>query len=159
MRSKKVITLMFFTMIFLAACQPMAIATPDVPSAREDKPAPTQIQNTGTHTTENHAIVDSIEIIFLESFPLQVIAVLRGNLPDGCTTILDAETAYEENTFRIQINTQRPDQAMCTMALVPFEENISLDVYGLPAGTYRVIADETYAEFTFTQDNTISTGG
>jgi inhibitor of cysteine peptidase len=45
------------------------------PDAQEDKVI------TGT------ARVEAIEILILESFPVQVNVVARGNLPDGCTTI------------------------------------------------------------------------
>ena len=42
---------------------------------------------------------------------------------------------------------------MCIEALVPFEENVPLDVYGLPAGTYQVQVYNQSAEFTFDMDN------
>ena len=105
------------------------------------------------------AIVETIESVFLESFPLQVHAVLKGNLPDGCTIIKETETESDGNFFFISINTQRPVDAVCTQALVPFEESVPLDVYGLPAGFYQVISQEANAEFTFTQDNILSGGG
>ena len=43
--------------------------------------------------------------------------------------------------------------ALCTMALVPFEENVKLDVYGLDAGTYLVKAYDLSESFTFDMDN------
>ena len=33
------------------------------------------------------AVVDSIDILIMESMPVQVNVVARGNLPDGCTSI------------------------------------------------------------------------
>jgi hypothetical protein len=39
------------------------------------------------------------------------------------------------------------------MAIVPFEETISLDVEGLPAGEYTVQYGDLYETFTLEQDN------
>ena len=129
------------------------------PTTPDDMPASTQALAATAASPGGEAIIDVIEIVFMESFPLQVFAVIKGNLPDGCTVISDYKTEHDGNNFQIHLNTQRPDDAVCTLALIPFEETISLDVYGLPAGTYTVTADETKAEFTFSQDNTESVGG
>lgn len=77
-----------------------------------------------------------------------------GNLPDGCTRIIDSKAEMiDESTFVLSINTKRPEDMMCTMALVPFEENITLDVHGLPAGTYTVKGFGLENSFTFDMDN------
>jgi len=133
--------------------------SPNRPITSEDTAVqtPTGLQDDIVINPE--AIVETIEIVFLESFPLQVHAVLKGNLPDGCTTIKETETESDGNSFFISINTQRPVDAVCTQALVPFEESVPLDVYGLPAGIYQVISQEANAEFMFTQDNILSGGG
>jgi hypothetical protein len=39
------------------------------------------------------------------------------------------------------------------MAIVPFEETVSLDVEGLPAGEYTVEVGELSQTFTLEQDN------
>ena len=92
----------------------------------------------------------------MESFPLQVSVTVVGNLPDGCTDIREIlAERKDDSTFQVKIITQRPVNAMCTEALVPFEEHVALDVYGLPAGTYTVIVYEYEVEFNFQQDNII----
>jgi len=159
MKAKQIFGLMMFAVIFLAACQVVPTPVPIQPVNLEDTPLPARTQPVAIITPSKEATVESIEIVFLESFPLQVFAVLKGYLPDGCTVIDDTETEFVENSFLIRITTQRLDDAVCTLALVPFEETVSLDAYGLPAGTYRVAVDETKAEFTFTQDNIQSVGG
>ncbi len=100
------------------------------------------------------ATVESVEIQIAESFPVQVFAVLRGHLSDGCTTIssIDARGPLA-NRFHIEITTERPPEALCTMALVPFERNVPLGVYGLPKGTYEAVAGSVGASFTLHQDN------
>lgn len=99
------------------------------------------------------ARVESIEILILESFPVRVHVVVQGNLPDGCTTIDQITQEREDNDFVVTISTVRPAEAMCTAVLVPFEEVISLDVYGLPAGTYTVDVNGVTDTFILDVDN------
>jgi len=104
-------------------------------------------------------MIDKIEPLILESFPLQVHAQIQGTLPDGCTEIERHEVEYQEGSFIIHIYTKRPVGAFCTEALVPFEYSIPLDVYGLPAGKYGIKAYGAAAEFTFDQDNISQASG
>ena len=76
------------------------------------------------------AVVETIDILILESFPVQVNVVARGNLPDGCTEIDEIRQERTEQAFQVTITTILPADAMCTQNLKPFEEAISLDVYG-----------------------------
>ncbi len=100
------------------------------------------------------ATVASIEIVIAESFPVQVFAILRGHLGDGCTEITGiASRGPVDNRFELDITTERPPDAMCTQALVPFEHNVPIPAYGLPAGDYEVAAGDARASFTLRQDN------
>lgn len=101
------------------------------------------------------AQVEEIEILIMESFPVQVMVVARGNLPDGCTEIDEVLSRFEpeSNLFVVEITTVRDADAVCTQALVPFEERVPLDVLGLPAGTYTVDANGVVDTFTLDVDN------
>ena len=101
------------------------------------------------------ARVESIEILILESFPVQVMVLARGNLPDGCTRIdrIEKGRDVEKRILWVEMTTARPRDALCTQALVPFEENIALDVLGLPASTYTVDVNGVTGTFTLTVDN------
>ena len=100
------------------------------------------------------ATVESIGIVIAESFPVQVFAILRGHLSDGCTRITGITSRGPvDNRFDIEITTQRPADAICTQALVPFEHNVPIQAYGLPAGDYVVVAGGVSANFTLHQDN------
>ncbi len=99
------------------------------------------------------ATVESIDILIMESFPLQVRVVARGSMASGCAAPLEITQAREGNTFKVTIFTQRPARAMCPQTLSPFEESIALDVAGLPAGEYTVNVNGVTDTFTFTQDN------
>ena len=118
----------------------------------EPLPTPTPIEG---DVIIGEAMVESIEIVFLESFPLQVNVIARGSLPDGCTTIYEVTQEREGDTFKVTITTIRPADLVCTQALVPFEEVVPLDVYGLEAGTYTVDVNGVTGTFTLDVDNII----
>lgn len=99
------------------------------------------------------AIVESIEIMVLESFPVQIQVNATGYLPDGCTKMHEITTEKEENTFSVSIRTARPADMFCTEAIVPFREVISLDVYGLKAGLYHVDVNGVTGTFELETDN------
>jgi inhibitor of cysteine peptidase len=104
------------------------------------------------------ARVESIEILILESFPVQVQVRAQGNLPDGCTTIDETLQERSGNTFVVKVTTARPKGALCTEALVPFETTIALDVLGLEAGTYTVTVNGVGGTFTLDVDNVAPEG-
>jgi hypothetical protein len=144
-RSKFLILVTLVT-ILMAACAPALVTVTPSPIV------------TDVPTAASVAVVKSIEILLLESFPLQVNAVLRGDLPDaGCTTIASVNQVREGNTFKLTLITTTDPLAVCAQALTPFEEVVSLDVHGLPAGTYTVEAGGVQTTFEFTVDNILPT--
>ncbi len=149
---KKILLLIaLLLLVGLVACggeEPEATATSvaDSPTAVPTDPA-TDIP------VQQEANVDSIEILILESFPVQVNVRARGDLPDGCTTIDSVDTVQQGTTFNITITTLRETGELCTEALVPFEETVSLDVLGLSAGTYAVNVNGINGSFTLQVDN------
>lgn len=101
------------------------------------------------------AIVEDIQILILESFPVQIHVTATGYLPDGCTSIDEEIVSFddEKNAFTVHITTIRQADAMCTEALVPFEKTVALDVYGLEKGTYEVNVNGIKDEFELQMDN------
>ena len=105
-----------------------------------------------------NAVVEDVQIMILESFPVQVMVNAKGYLPDGCTEIDTITTSKDGNTFTVSITTIRPADAICTQAIVPFEESIPLNVLGLKAGTYDVVVNEVSSSFELQMDNAIHEG-
>jgi inhibitor of cysteine peptidase len=102
-----------------------------------------------------NATVQSIEIMVLESFPVQIKVNARGYLLDGCTRIDKITTEKKDNTFLVRINTVRPADTFCTEVIAPFQELISLDVYGLKAGIYIVDVNGINGTFELVTDNIV----
>ena len=101
------------------------------------------------------ASVDEIDILILESFPVQINVIARGYLPDPCTEISEVLQEKEGDTFFITIKTYR-SPGFCIQVIAPFEETIPLEVYGLPAGTYTVDVNGVQATFDLEVDNILS---
>jgi inhibitor of cysteine peptidase len=142
-------TIILLSMLILgAACTPLIGAGDD---GSTDETAPIQA------APQVNVTVDEVELQIMESFPIQVAAVVRGHLPDGCTVLDDISAAREGNTFVLDIAAHREGD-MCTMALVPFEKRVALDVEGLKAGTYQVVGGDASAAFTFDVDNVRADG-
>ena len=99
------------------------------------------------------ANVNDIKILLLESFPVQVHAVARGEHPDSCTKVDKVTTSREGDTFFVTITTSRPADAMCAQVMTPFEEVVALDVVGLKAGVYTVDVNGVRDTFELQMDN------
>lgn len=104
------------------------------------------------------ANVESVDILMMESFPVQVSVVAKGNLPDGCTMIGDAKQSYDgKSDFTIKLETKRPIDGQCSQALVPYEKTINLNAAtGLVKGTYTVDVNGVKKSFSLEMDNFIN---
>ncbi len=138
MKKKRLLIMsLILTGLLISACQPS--------------------QATEEYTYGKNATVESLEVMILESFPVQVEVQVSGYLPDGCTELDEITVEQEGQDFILTVHTRRPTgEIACTQALVAFEETVALDVEGLEAGTYTVIAQEQQATFTLDVDNEMS---
>lgn len=82
--------------------------------------------------------IDSVDLLTLESYPPQFTAAVTGSLADGCVQIDGSEQAVNGSTIQITIRTTRMTDALCTDALVPFIQNIPVDIAGLAPGEYAI---------------------
>jgi hypothetical protein len=85
---------------------------------------------------------------------------IDGSFPDGCTELSEIVTTQEGSTFTIRLMTTRPMDAQCTMALVPFNINESLNLSDFANG--EIVEVDVYGfkvEFTVGQIPQASGGG
>ncbi len=146
----RLLILPLFALLVLAGCggEEPAIETPAPTNTAVSTPTTAPVGDiSGT------AVVDSIEILILESFPVQINVRVRGIVPDGCTNVDEITTTHTGSSFNVAITTLREAGQICTEAEVPFEELIPLDVVGLPAGTYTVNVNGIQGSFTLAVDN------
>jgi inhibitor of cysteine peptidase len=113
-------------------------------------------QSAGTPTAgmvEGQAMVESVEVRILESMPVQVQVVVKGNLSDACTKVGDIAQGRDGDSFNITIASTRQADLVCAQVITPFEETIKLDVTGLKAGAYTVTVNGVTEMFELTADN------
>lgn len=125
--------------------------TPTSAPTTEPTPAPGS-----NEPSRGQAVVNSVDMLIMESFPVQVNVVAKGDLPDTCTRIDEVISQLSGDTFRVAITTLRQPDATCAQTIVPFEQSISLDVEGLKAGTYNVLVNGVTNSFTLDVDNVLN---
>ena len=131
-----------------------ATDTPDQAATAAGTIPATETTATATATPPlGRATVESIQIMILESFPVQVNALVRGEISNNCTVIDGISAEMAEDQFEIKLAVKKQDTLPCTETAVPFEESVSLDVLGLDAGRYIVAADGITGSFTLDVDN------
>lgn len=103
---------------------------------------------------QNLVTVDTVQIMIMESMPVQVSAAVSGNKSVPCVNLLPAAVSRKDSVFTVVMaETVLGPAESCIAVLEPFETSISLDVLGLAAGTYTVIVNGVSAEFTLDSDN------
>ncbi len=138
----------------------------DAPTRDLDEPVssddPTATPVTGEVSEDvitKTAVINSVDVLLMESWPLQAQAQISGELGDGCTEMGEIRSGREGDTFTITIETVRPAEAICTQQLKMFEETVPLEIEGLAAGTYTVDVNGVTETFTLDQDNAGDPGG
>ena len=99
-------------------------------------------------------MVDNVDVLVMESFPLQVSLSVSGNLSVPCVHLLSPAVAFSNNHFSVVLAESNLGPAeSCIAVLEPFETSVPLDVKDLPAGTYSVDVNGVETDFTFDMDN------
>jgi hypothetical protein len=81
--------------------------------------------------------LDSAQILSLESYPLQIVLELRGNLPDPCHQLRVAVNPPDSgNRITIEVYSVADAGSICIQVLKPFDASIPLGSF--PAGHYAV---------------------
>jgi len=152
---RKVRALLFSLLVVtLAACSLIEGGEQEA-TAPPDSPTSTSEAEEAEEPETRQADVESIEVLILESFPVQVNVIASGTLPDACTTLNEPAPRQEGNTFVVNLTATRLPEEVCSQAIVPFDKVIQLDVEGLSAGTYTVSVNGVTGTFTLETDNVV----
>ncbi|MDX1687523.1 MAG: NBR1-Ig-like domain-containing protein [Candidatus Promineifilaceae bacterium] len=156
---KEVRALLFSLLVVtLAACS-LTRGGEQEATAPSDTPTSTPEAEEAEEPETRQADVESIEVLVLESFPVQVNVIASGTLPDACTTLNEPAPRLEGNTFVVNLTATRLPEEVCSQAVVPFDKVIQLDAEGLSAGTYTVSVNGVTGTFTLETDNVVGGEG
>ena len=148
--------LFFCTALLLIGCtdgtEPVAQSPTEAPTTADVIEPTESADNTPTN---GFADVAEIELQMLESFPVQINAIARGQLSDGCTAITTIDQSRNGFTYSVTINTLRDPSNGCPNSGTPYEESIALDVLDIPAGTYAVNVNGVQQAFVLSADNSV----
>jgi len=94
---------------------------------------------------------DSADLLILESFPIQLRLVMRGNLPTPCHELAyEIAEANAQNQIHVSVYTTVDPAVTCMQVLEPFDESISIPLDGLADGEYSVwLNGEQIGEFSY----------
>jgi hypothetical protein len=115
-------------------------------------PAPTEVPVDGGSqaaepTIRTLAVVESVDVLLLESLPVQIQLQVSGYHPDGCQAPVEVVQQRDGNTVTVQVYRILPAAVMCPMVLQPLEETIRLDG-GFEPGTYQIDVNGVVTEVT-----------
>jgi inhibitor of cysteine peptidase len=97
------------------------------------------------NTYESLTVIESVEVLVLESYPYQLNLVVAGYQPDGCIFPVNVEQRREGSRVYLKIYRVMPIDVMCTMQLVPYNATIRLEG-GFENGQYTIDVNGTVVE-------------
>src|SRR3954454_9595627 len=102
-------------MLLVACARGGEGSPPDPPTiVPEPKPSPSStVPSSSSNVITGEAQIEKVEILMLESFPVQVRVNFSGYTSDACTTIDQVTQERSGNSFMIHVTTKRPAGAMC----------------------------------------------
>ncbi|MCL4868960.1 MAG: hypothetical protein KJ063_08335 [Anaerolineae bacterium] len=92
-------------------------------------------------------IIDNVRLLVLQANPIQVDVIINGSLPNGCARLVGFTQERQGDRFLIKVQAEQEQDAVCTEALIPFTDSISLDLPDLPDGFYQVEVGDKIASF------------
>lgn len=135
----------------LAACAPTPTQSPDTP-VDSDTPSnglpPIYAPRPGDDQLQRGEVyLDSVDLLTMESYPLQFALVLKGNLPTPCHEIrVVVSDPDAENRINLDVYSVANPDTICVQMLQSFEQSISLGSF--PSGHYTVwVNGEQVTEF------------
>jgi hypothetical protein len=97
-------------------------------------------QETDAALTRNSVTLESMEILTLESFPLQFTLALKGTLPTICHQLrVNINEPNSKNEINVEVYSVTDPNEVCALVVTPFEANIGLNSF--PVGTYNILVN------------------
>lgn len=122
----------------LAACSALS------PRAVDPTPEP---QDTDGEMVEGPVFVHSTELQLMESFPIQVVMLVEGELPTPCH-VLEYTVSEPDDQGRIEVEmwSEAPQDEACIQVLEAFEERVRIGEF--ETGEYEIFLNgERVAQF------------
>ena len=125
--------------LLLAACgaaqpepppDPLQVETPLPDQPIGSSPSSTPVPTTGGAMRQGPIYVDEVELVMVESYPVQVRLILRGSLPNPCSSLAgEGEEPDAQGRIAVQPSSLQEADLACIQVLEPMEESIPLGAF------------------------------
>jgi|GEM_PF-4081773 hypothetical protein len=115
-----------FLLLLLSSC--LGVSTAVVPPSGSEPPTPiTPTLGPPPMLTKEFLIVEDVDALVLESYPMQLRLAVRGYWPSGCSGDVRVEQALEGDTLTVRIWRGMVVGAVCPAVIVPYYETIAIE--------------------------------
>jgi hypothetical protein len=91
---------------------------------------------------EAYLQLENSELLVMESYPVQAVLTLRGDLPDPCHELRVIVLPPDDyNNVQVEVYTVRDPEAVCAAVLEPFEARINLGSFA--GGVFKILVNGT----------------
>lgn len=148
------IIIRLLVLLFLGVVTPVTVST-TIPEPTVEVMPPADVstipfnpQLAGADMTQRvPTVIESVDALLLESFPVQIHLQVSGYQPDGCQIETQVLQHREGNQVRVEVFRALPLDTMCPMVLVPYEATIPLEG-GFESGAYTIDVNGVVIEVT-----------
>ena len=128
-----------FTLGFLTVGQPSRSVSgvPDTDTARPSVEVPIGVAMNGQPMPSGASLhlIESVEILVMESFPMQIALNLTGYIPDGCTAPTQVVQSRDGEMVMVRVFRTLPPETMCAAMAAVYNDTIQLEG-GFTSGHY-----------------------
>ena len=122
------------------------VTSPTDPDRTDNTPAPADPVEifspspADTNKVRAPVYLDSVQLLVLESYPVQILLQLAGSLPTPCHKLrVSVEPHDNENRVYIDVYSVIASDVICIQVIEPFSKTISLGTF--PTGHYQVFVN------------------
>jgi len=154
---KVVLSVIIGLCVIGAGCETTLPPSTDIPTSTNQNTPTTPATSTTKSPFGDDLQITSVDVLMLESFPVQVMVNIEGNV-NKCVKLNEPKVTQEENVFYVAVSiTELATGKTCSpTGSVTFKKSVSLDVAGLKKGTYEVYVNKMKKTFTLDMDNFLS---
>ena len=143
------VRIVLLLMLIMAACTPAGNAVTPPPDTAVTSPpednmptnepfeSPFAPKPGDEQLIRGEVYLDEASLLIRESFPPQIVVVLRGNLPTPCHELrAEISPPDQENKIEVDVYSVIDPDTVCTQVLEPLDEQLELGTF--PSGHYSV---------------------
>src|SRR3972149_1535872 len=109
---------------------PVQAETPLPDDPVDSLPSSTPVPTTGGAMRQGPIYVDDVELVMMESYPVQVRLILRGSLPNPCSSLAwEVEEPDSQGRIVVQAYSLQEADLACIQVLEPMEESVPLGAF------------------------------